>query len=182
MQLPVCGFLHWQNYLGKIARVALLCAFGLPLAAYAEDTVTITESTRMDFGTIAIPASGSQYLTLNPINSSISGTGDKLFGIANRGTYSLKSSGNTSTSITIDVMNVSTNSASVTLDNFTGIYDGGAIANFPSSPLSPAASGPLTDHVHDALAETSRAAHPPRGCWAERYRPRGHHPTLGDSR
>jgi hypothetical protein len=123
---------------------ALICLFLLlmSLEARADDTVTISETTRMSFGTIAIPASGTQYLALSPSNSALTGTGDKLFGIPGRGAYRLVGSGTGLASITIDVMNVTSNSAALTLDNFNGIYNGNTMASLPSSPQSfPSASG-----------------------------------------
>lgn len=125
---------------------ALLCLFllAVSLGARADDTVTISETTRMNFGTIAIPASGTQYLALSPSNSALTGSGDKLFGIPSRGAYRLVGSGTGLASITIDVMNVASNSAALTLDDFKGVYNGNAMANLPSSPQSfPAASGTL---------------------------------------
>jgi hypothetical protein len=118
----------------SVAIGALFALIFLAPPAWATDTVTIAETTRMDFGTVAIPASGGQYLALNPSNSVLTGTGNKLFGMPSRGAYTLTSSGNTSTSITIDIINVATNSANLTLDNFDGIYNGSAIGSFPSSP------------------------------------------------
>ena len=124
--------------------VVYLIALGAAFPVWALDSVTITETTRLSFGTVAIPASGTQYLVLNPANSVETGTGTLLFGAPSRGAYTLKSSGSGSSSITIDIMDITTNSPYLTLNAFTGIYNGGAIASFPSSPLSlPLASGTI---------------------------------------
>ncbi|MGB9151814.1 MAG: DUF4402 domain-containing protein [Alphaproteobacteria bacterium] len=121
-----------------LASGVLFCApfCTTPAAAFAPrrdaDSVMISEVTRMDFGTIAIPFSGSQSLALNPANSNETGTGNRLSEMPSRGVYLLKSHGHDRDSMTIDIGGVETNSPHLKLDDFTGIYDNRLIAHFPS--------------------------------------------------
>src|SRR5262245_49386982 len=94
---------------------------------FAAVSLSISDTTKMDFATIAIPSSGSQNLVLNPSSSAETGTGTRLYGVPSRGVYSLKRSGNGNNSITIDIMNIISGSANLTLDAFTGVYNGTSI-------------------------------------------------------
>lgn len=125
---------------------ALLCALLPSQPALAEKhspaSVTIAETTRMDFGTIAIPFSGTQSLALSPANSNETGSGNRLFGIPSRGVYTLRSTGGEDASMTIDISSVQTNSPNLKLDEFTGIYNNRSVPSFPSAALSlPGRSG-----------------------------------------
>ncbi len=128
-----------------LAVLAVISGILIALPAWAAFTVSAAETTRMDFGTIAKPASGSQYLDLSAANSALTGTGSKLFGTASRGVYTLtKKGGGAGTSMTLDISNVSTGSAALTFSNFIGIYQGITISSFPSSPQSLPATAPGT--------------------------------------
>ena len=128
-----------QSLLG--AACASLIIFSMPLTTMAAQslplpfTVKITEVQRMNWGTIAIPPSGTQYLDLSPINQSVTGTGTVLFGSPQRGIYKLSGSGDGSASITIDIANVSSGSSSLKLDHFQGVYSSIYIKGFPSPTL-----------------------------------------------
>ncbi|GEM_PF-2163515 len=136
-----------------------LFIFAFIAPARADVTISISDVTQMDWGTVQIPASGSEYISISPANSGISGTGTVLFGFPSRGVYSLKSSGEGETAITIDISNVSTGSSNLTIDNFTGIYSSYTINSFPSASLPlPSTSG---TNLYLGARETVNAAMTP---------------------
>jgi hypothetical protein len=98
-------------------------------------SIRVTEIERMDWGTVAVPPSGTQYVELNPLDQTLKGSGKALFGIPHRGVYKLSAAGNERGAITIDIANVSTNSADLKLDHFEGVYSSIHIKGFPSPTL-----------------------------------------------
>jgi hypothetical protein len=98
-------------------------------------TIHVIEAARLNFGTVAIPASGMEYVEVSPTNQSTHGTGKMLFGGPSRGVYKLTSTGNDRAAITIDISNVSTGSSNFKLDHFQGIYSSILIRDFPSPTL-----------------------------------------------
>jgi hypothetical protein len=140
----VCFPRDWEFHLvNPIAfPVIILAGFLAASPVMAKVNISISETTRMNWGTVGIPSSGSQYLTLSPSNSSVTGTGHVLLGTPSRGVYNIRGVGGGSTSITIDISNVSTGSSYLTLDSFTGIYSSVNINSFPSPTLPlPSPSG-----------------------------------------
>jgi len=114
-------------------------------AATRLPSIHISEMARMSWGTVAIPPSGAQYIELSPLNQSTHGTGQMLFGTPSRGVYKLSSSDGASgrpAAITIDIADVSTGSAALTLDHFNGVYASMRIGAFPSPTLPMPASAP----------------------------------------
>lgn len=121
------------------ASCVSLMMFSIASPAMAERssplTIRITEVERMNWGTIAIPASGTQYVELSPVNQTVKGTGTVLFGMPRRGVYKLSSAGDECAAVTIDIANVSTGSANLKLDHFQGVYSSIHIKDFPSPTL-----------------------------------------------
>lgn len=100
--------------------------------AYA--TITITPVSDIDFAKPEVPSSPSSNLILPADGGNMTGTGTVIDGIPHRGQVNLFSTGGTST-ISVDIQNISTGSGAVTLTNFTGIYDGIPISSFPQGAL-----------------------------------------------
>jgi hypothetical protein len=123
---------------------AIIACWTMPAQAarMPATTIRIAEISRMNWGTLAIPASGTQYVDLNPANQTVQGTGKVLFGAPSRGIYKLTRTGDMRTCITIDVATASTGSANVKIDRFKGIYSSVLIRDFPSPTLPPPSDGP----------------------------------------
>jgi hypothetical protein len=129
--------------LRAIFGVAFFCVcLATPHTAMADFSVALTEVARMDWATIAIPASGSATVILHPSNTTPGGTGTILYGMPNRGQYKLVLSGTgPETSMTLDISSVNSGSGNLTLSNFTGIYNSTSINSFPSGTLAIPATG-----------------------------------------
>lgn len=125
-----------------LAAVALFLCLLQPYAAHAVEDCTISENVAFEFATLEKP-SGSKTYVIDASGGADSGTGTLLYGATARGSYKLKKSGGGGgfTSVTIDIQNVSTGNANLTLTNFTGNYGGTAIASFPAAGLPKPASG-----------------------------------------
>jgi hypothetical protein len=104
---------------------------------------TITQTTQLQFGQLAKPASGSHNFTLNTTNGT-SGTGVLLSGTPLSGVYQITRGSFGPGTVTINVNNINSGNANLTLGSFTGDWGGTAIASFPRSGLSRPAGGPGT--------------------------------------
>lgn len=108
-------------------------------------TITITEQTQLNFTILEKPASGSKNITINATTNGVSGTGTVLIGTPTRGQYSVKCTGaGCNPSATIDINNINSGNANLTISNFTGDYDGSALASFPQSGLAKPTGGGKT--------------------------------------
>ena len=144
----------------SVAKITYLCCFALIFfqinAAHAQETITITEITQLDFSKLDIPASGSQTIIINPSSGGYSGSGTVQSGSPARGEYKIILSGTgSSTSITIDIQNISSGSAQLTVDQFTGDYGGTFINSFPRSGLTKPVTSPGTTLYLGATAQYS---------------------------
>ena len=117
---------------------------GLTPGFASAQSISIHEVQTMTFPTLATAAGGGNVtVTLNPLNSATSGSGQIIGGMASRGQYALSlTSGGTPVSISLDISGVSTGNAGLTLDAFRGFYKGQTISSFPSSTLPLPATSP----------------------------------------
>lgn len=147
---------HWLRNVIAVALV-YVCMASTALAA---ESCTITENTTLAFGGLQKPGSGSETYTIPADGGSPTGTGTLLYGTPIRGKYTLKKTGSGGgfTSITIDIQNVSTGNANVTLGSFTGDYNGSAVASFPATGLAKPATGAGTTHYLGATATYNSSA------------------------
>ena len=127
----------------KAALAAVLFYVGMTAPALAVESCTITEVTQVKFGTLQKPSSGSQTFIVRADGTAPGGTGTLLYGTSARGQYTLKKTGSGGgfTTVTIDIQNISTGNANVSLSAFTGVYGGTTISSFPKSGLAKPASG-----------------------------------------
>lgn len=122
-----------NNFVFSLAVFLFLC----PLTARAIESVTISQVTQLQFGALSKPAAGSQTYTIPANGGAATGTGTLLFGTVMRGQYTLKAKGTGGgfTSYTIDIQNIVSGNANLTINAFTGDYNGTAIASFPRTGL-----------------------------------------------
>jgi hypothetical protein len=132
-----------QNVIGMMTAIKsfphillFFLAFLAPWHAHAQ-SLSIHETQTLTFPTIGLPAGGgTANLSISPLNSSTSGSGQIISGMASRGQYALsRSAEGTPVSISIDISNVSLGNPGLTLDTFRGFYAGQTIDSFPSSTL-----------------------------------------------
>jgi hypothetical protein len=137
----------------KAVYAAALIAFCYSAPTEAQ-TLTITENQAMSFGTLAKPASGSQFMNLR-LNNTLSGTGSRIAGTPATGIYILRRSGGPSTNIpiSIDIMNATSSSPALTFSNITGRYASTAISAFPQGGL------PMPRNVNRTLRIGMRATY-----------------------
>ncbi len=129
----------------------------LSSGALKAQTVTITEQAQLDFAQLERPASGSQRITIDPTTGTYSGTGVVQIGTPARGQYKIKrTGGGGTTSCTIDIQNISSGNAAVTIDRFKGDYGGTFINSFPQSGLPrPGTGGGTTLYLGARATYTS---------------------------
>ncbi|MCP5246902.1 MAG: DUF4402 domain-containing protein [Burkholderiales bacterium] len=121
---------------------------------HAAENISITEQTQLSFAQLEIPVSGSETITIDPGTGSYSGTGTVQIGVPTAGSYKIKRSGNgPSTSCTIDIQNINSGDAALTINNFTGVYDTTTIASFPRSELPKPSGGQGTTLYLGATAQ-----------------------------
>jgi hypothetical protein len=97
-------------------------------------TLTINETQRLGYATMAVP-SGTSTITVNTMGNA-SGTGNIIYGSTFNGTYSILSTGGSPPpTIEIDIANV-TNGTGYSLSDFRGEYDGVTISSFPATGLA----------------------------------------------
>lgn len=108
--------------------------YGLPTAR-AATSISLTETQVLTFPTVGVPSSGSVNLTISPLNSSTSGTGQIVAGTAKRGIYTLVAKGKGGVSISITIDGITSGNSGVTLSAFRGLYNSTTINSFPSSTL-----------------------------------------------
>ena len=138
------------------AFLFVFCMVTIPVAAFAAESVQITEQTEMNFAQVEIPTSGSKTIIINASTGAYSGTGTVQTGTPARGQYKLRLSGSgSSTSSTIDVQNISSGNAAVTISTFTGNYNGAAISIPQSGLTKPAGGGGTTLYLGATATYTS---------------------------
>ncbi len=139
--------------------VGALCLAGLASSSALADSINFQQVQALTFPTIALSGSGNVNLTVSPLNSSTSGTGQVIGGTASRGQYALslvQAGGGKSVSLSLDVSGANTGNAGLTLDSFRGLYNGSSIASFPSSTLPLPAKHPANTPLY--LGATITAA------------------------
>lgn len=98
----------------------------------AHATITITENTPINFGTVQIPDTGSQHIIISPDGSAYSGTGEVLAGVPIRGEFTV--TGDANAAVSIDINNIASGSSEVTFDQIKIVYNDGAVLEaFPAS-------------------------------------------------
>jgi hypothetical protein len=107
------------------AALAVLLVYAAtisPARAACTPTCAVTETTKINWGTLQKPSSGSVTYVVHSDGSADSGTATLLYGTPTRGQYTLTRTGGTSgcSSTTVDVQNVSTGDAGVTLGSWKG--------------------------------------------------------------
>ncbi|NDF13128.1 MAG: DUF4402 domain-containing protein [Proteobacteria bacterium] len=107
-------------------------------AAATCQSVIISEVQRMDFATLET-SSSPKDITVNYDGSGYTGSGVVLIGSPSRGGYQLV--GDPTCTVSLDIENISTGSANVTLDSFKGSYQNLTINSFPSSVLPAPGAG-----------------------------------------
>jgi hypothetical protein len=138
--------------------IAALGGASLVSPAFCAETVTITEVQQLKFATLAKPSSGSQAKTVPRDGSSPTGTGTILFGTWSRGQYTIKRGGSgSSSSCTIDIQNISSGNANLTIGTFLGNYNGSNVNSFPASGLARPATGAGTTLYLGATATYTSA-------------------------
>ncbi len=141
--------------------VLFLYLFLCPQTGLAAASVNFAEITRLSWGTLAIPSSGSVYVDVHANNTSPSGTGSVLFGAPGRGQYNLTlSEPDTSTSMTLDIHSVVPGSPNLTLGSFEAIYGSTLITSFPATGLPLPDSGTGTPLYIGARATVTSAQIP----------------------
>lgn len=141
-----------------MSRAVLLssCLTTLLLWSVSVCAQSITENTQLDFGTLAKPAAGSETFTITTSNTT-SGTGTLLFGTSSRGSYQITRGAFSSSPVELDIQNVNTGSAALTLDGFTGSWGGTTINSFPASGLTAPNTGIGTTLLLGATATYTSA-------------------------
>ena len=126
----------------SLGIIILFCLCASSTAYAVEDEIT-TQVTQLKWPTLGKPASGSRTYIIHADGTADTGTGTKLYGTSSRGQYTLTKSGNGGGvhSITIDIQNINSGNANVTLSNFTGVYNGITITSFPRSGLPKPVNG-----------------------------------------
>jgi hypothetical protein len=138
-----------------IASLSFLLA--MPTKTAWAQSISIQETQSLTYPTLATTSSSVNF-TINPLNSSTSGNAQVIAGVASRGQYTLSlTSGGNPVSISIDISNVSTGSAGLTLNNFTGYYKSTMIASFPSSTLSLPALSPSSTPLYIGATLTANS-------------------------
>ncbi|MES2906892.1 MAG: DUF4402 domain-containing protein [Pseudomonadota bacterium] len=126
----------------QISVIAFIFCNWFLSAAFCAESITITEVQQFRFATLAKPGSGSQTLTVPRDGSAPTGTGAILYGTSSRGQYNIKRTGSgSSTTCTIDIQNISSGNANLTIGSFLGNYNGSNINSFPASGLARPSNG-----------------------------------------
>ena len=140
--MDICMFI---NHFIKNHRYANMVMIVYTILFFPAITMaqTITQTTQLQFGMLARPASGSHNFTLNTSNGT-SGTGVLLSGTPLSGVYQVTRGAFGVGTITINVNNINSGNPNLTLGSFTGNWGGTAIASFPQSGLTRPGGGPGT--------------------------------------
>ncbi len=108
-----------KNQIRRLACLSIAClSFGGP--ALAATTFSATEVTKLTFGVLQKPTSGTQTFTIDS-QGPTSGTGTVLYGTPTPGQYTLTCTGTCTGTVTLDVQNINSGNANVTISNFQGI-------------------------------------------------------------
>lgn len=131
----------------------ILLLMGLATTAHAQ---SISQTTQLNFATLTKPSSGSQNLTVSTSNG-VSGTGTVLIGTPVAGVYQITRGSLGTGTITIDIQNINSGSAAVTLNSFKGLWGNNTTINsFPTSGLTrPAGGGGTTLKLGATVTYTS---------------------------
>lgn len=112
-----------------------LAGLGLSLASPVAHAQALTQNTQLVFGALQKPSSGSQTFTVSTAGAT-SGTGTRLYGTSSAGSYNITRGSLGNGTITLNIQNISTGSAAVTLGSFTGKWGNTTVASFPTSGLT----------------------------------------------
>jgi hypothetical protein len=129
---------HMPNYLLFFRRPLLGSIFFYVFCCSVTFAQTLTFTggiTTLKFGTLQKPSSGSQTYIISATGA-VSGTGTKLYGVTGNAQVQLKRTGTPARTISIDIQNVNTGDANLTLTNFTGRYKTTNIASFPVGAMA----------------------------------------------
>lgn len=130
----------WRSGISFLTTAGLCIFLTAPVfaACQANDTATATEVRKLAIEVLQVPPSGSQTCVVAGTSgaNSCSGasTGTKIYGTIASGRYQLvrdNTEGTTACTITIDVQNISSGNANVTLGSITGTYAGTALSGSP---------------------------------------------------
>lgn len=123
-----------------LRRFAFLLAFFLSVsmntpvfaACQAGDTATATEVTKLNWAALQVPGGSTTY-TVSGTGGADSGTGTKLYGATARGRYNVvrDNTEGSSCTITIDIVNVASGNANLTITGWTGNYNGSNLVGAP---------------------------------------------------
>ncbi len=87
-----------------------------------------------------IPSSGSHTFTVST-SGGTSGSGVSLGGTIGNAQVNIKRTGNPPGTISLNILNVNTGNANLTLTSFTGLYGATSIASFPRGALADPGTG-----------------------------------------
>jgi len=150
--------------LRSIKKLAAYSFFALGLIssitspAYA--TITISQVSPINFGSLLVPASGSPSITVSSSaanSSTLAGGAVAIDNNANRGEYLIKRTTENST-MTVNITGISTGSSALTLSTFTGRYGSTSITTFPKSSLTNPGTAGTDLYLGAKLAYTSAIA------------------------
>lgn len=121
---------YFFTIMGALALLATM-----PAVALAQE-ISIQERTTMDFGKLAKPAAGSQYMQLSATSDTLFGTGLLLEGTPARGEYRVnhKKNFNQYPTFSLDVVPHSPH-PSISFSNIQGLYDAILLNSFPAGGL-----------------------------------------------
>jgi hypothetical protein len=138
-----------------VKRTRRYCLFALTLCfatmaslSARAQSISIQVNQTLAFPTLATPSGGGVNLSIDPKNSSTSGTAQIISGTALRGQYALSyTPGGSHTTMSVDISTDSTGNPNLTLDNFNGVYNSQVISSFPS-PLDLPSSSPSSTPLY----------------------------------
>lgn len=126
-------FLRFFNYRYSL-KVFLIAFFSLIALANNVYAVTIVQNQSMDFATLLVPTSGSEYIIIQENNGSAVGTGTVILGTTRRGEFTVTGDNNSGV-FTLNIDSVVTGSSDITLNSFRATYNGTLVTQYPSQPL-----------------------------------------------
>lgn len=132
-----------------LKNIVFLLLFLLHFEARANVT-SFSTVTNLAFGSLQIPTT-SHYITIPSDGSTPTGNYIPIHNNFSNGQYLLIGDPATDNSLSLDIQNITTGSASLTLSNFTGIYDGTTITSFPVSGLTTPDNNGLTLYLGATL-------------------------------
>jgi hypothetical protein len=136
-----------------------LCMTILAASPVSAQSINITQTQQLTFPTLGTASGGGTVsLTVSPLNSTTSGNAEIVAGSAQRAQCAVSLvAGGSPISISVDISGVSTGNAGLTLDNFSGLYQGQSIS-FPSPTLPLPATSPATTPLYIGARITANSA------------------------